>query len=122
MSETYTGAEQRKGYCPVHHIKCDEWKETKAQLKNKVPIWVFTTIITIGMAVVGYMSFSMRAESTRMLAAVTAHTNESVIYRESINRMLRSLAHGQSEIAVNQRNVMEKLELDFTELPEYGFD
>ena len=97
----YNGDERRKGYCPVHHVKCNQLDNTEREVKRKVPIWVFTLFLMMAGSVFGYQ-----------LYLLNDHVRNS-------NSILRNLSHGLREVALNQKTVMHELELTYQELHDY---
>ena len=115
MTEWDGETERRAEYCPVHHIKCKEWEATDKEVKNRLPIWVATILLTIAIPVVGFNYFQDSQANVQILKRIDKHIDSS-------NKMLKKISHGTNEIALNQRKVMDKLEMEFSPLPHYDFD
>ena len=99
-------------YCPVHHIKCGEWKSTEESVKLKVPIWVFRIFLTILVVTLGAMNVNSYRENKAVLEAVNEHVEKS-------NKILNAMSHGLNEVALNQRKILRTLKLEFEEMPDY---
>lgn len=110
----WNGDERRQEYCPVHHIKCAEIKEAGEVSKTKVPIWIFKIFVTCVVLVLGYMNVDSYRSNQQTLSVLDAHVQKS-------NIILHRITHGLNEVALNQRKVMSKLELEFVHLPDYEF-
>ena len=116
----YQGEERRSEYCPVHHIKCQEWKDTKEEMKTRVPIWIFKIFIGVIITVLGYMNYSAISHHQELIEALNDHMAESTKIFGRINSSFSNITHSLNEIGMNQRSVMKKIELEFQHLPEYG--
>ena len=115
MNEWDGKNERRAEYCPVHHLKCGEWKSTEEAVKSKVPIWVFRIFLTILVVILGAMNVNSYRENKAVLEAVNEHVEKS-------NKILSAMSHGLNEVAVNQRKILRTLKLEFEELPDYKGD
>ena len=111
----YDGPERRSEYCPVHHIKCEEWKNTEADMRKRVPIWVFTIFVTALGSLLAYMNYDTMQKQEKTLVILNTHIERS-------NRILSTVSHGLLEIGMNQRKVMRGLDLEFEHVPKYGAD
>ena len=111
----YNGQERRDGYCPVHKLKCEEWRATEESMKSKVPIWVFRIFLTLLVAVLGAMNCNAYRHNEVVLATVQDHVETSTSF-------LRRVSHGLREVASNQRTVMKELNLEFEHMPDYETD
>ena len=110
--DEWDGGERRTEYCPVHHIKCQEMKEQKDEMKKRIPIWVGKLFLTVLVLALGYMNLDGYRKNERLLTMINTHITQSSV-------LLNRLAHGINEVAVNQQTVMNKLDLDFKQLPHY---
>ena len=115
MNELDNKDERHSKYCPVHHIKCGEWKATEESVKLKVPIWVFRIFLTILVVTLGAMNVNSYRENKAVLEVVNEHVEKS-------NKILNAMSHGLNEVALNQRKVMRTLKLEFEEMPDYKGD
>jgi len=102
MSDDWDGkTERRDGFCPVHNIKCDEWKDTDIEVKKRVPIWVFNIFLVCLIGVLGYQ-----------LAMLSSHVRTS-------SRIFGNVTHTLQEVTMNQRIIMRHNNLKFEHLPRF---
>ena len=115
----YEGDEQRKGYCPVHHIKCDEIKNLSAEGKKKLPIWVFSFFAVGLFSIMGWYNIETAKDNRSVLVSLEKHMIDSNrVFAES-SRVLKKATHVLAEVSFNQKTVMKKLELEFQDIPDY---
>ena len=114
-NEIYKGPERRNGYCPVHHIKCQQIEMVEADSKKKVPIWVFVLAMGVISAVLGYQMRTTANEITKSNKEIVNHVELSWI-------AVRTMNSGIREIGLNQKRVLQKLNLDYEYLKEYEKD
>ncbi len=112
MAQKYDGEEKRSEYCPVHHIKCSDIKDLQIDAKKRVPIWVFVIFVSAMGGVLGYMNYEIISKEVVTQRLLATHIEKS-------NVILNSMKHGLNEVALNQRTVMHKLDLEFEEAPRY---
>lgn len=112
MEEQWQKDERREGYCPVHHIKCEDMKKLESGLEKKVPIWVFKLSITVLILALGGMNAYFYRLSTETLKAVQAHVDVS-------SKILKRMSLKSREATLNQKIIMEKLDLPYREIPRY---
>jgi hypothetical protein len=110
--ERYEGQERRDGYCPVHHIKCQEIEKINKGLETKVPIWIFKILISVIIIAFGGMNAYFFKISTDTLMLVEKHTNFS-------NKILKAMSLKNREVLMNQKIVMEHLDIPYREIPKY---
>jgi hypothetical protein len=115
----YEGDEKRQGFCPVHHIKCEELKSIKSEGRKKLPIWVFTFFATILFSAMWWYNIQVSEDHQIVIKSLQMHlTESSIVFRENA-RVISRATHILSEVAFNQRTVMEKLEMDYQEIPDF---
>ena len=120
--DEYKGEERRAEYCPVHHIKCEQWKATEAKLASRVPVWVFVIFISVAASAATWLNVASIERHDVVVKELTTHVGHSneVLLKNSI--ILSRATHALNEIALNQRHVMEQLELEFERIPSYNLD
>ena len=101
--------------CPVHDIKCEEWKSTEMAVKEKVPIWVFKLSVTILVIILSGMNAYFYKLNTSTLVSLEQHVIMS-------NAMLKKISQKTREIIMNQKIVTEHLDIPYREIPPYYGD
>lgn len=116
----YDGEERRAEYCPVHNIKCDEIKAINNDTKNRVPIWVFTIFVTLIMIALGWINIQSKEENKKSLKIFEKHLVQSDKMFSETAEVLQKATHNLNEVALNQKIMLKKLELDYQKIPDYN--
>lgn len=127
MPGEWSGEERRDGFCPVHHIKCGEWKATEKKVdeleKTKVSVKVFQIVITILLTVGGgyWYTQDMNAKEyfISMMEMNTASNKNLEKHINTSNIILRNMSKDVREVKLNQNSILKKLNLDRQEIPGY---
>lgn len=109
-------------YCPVHNIKCKELESTKRLAMKRVPIWAFYLFVGGSVAVAGWLNLASIERHERSMKVIESHIITSNSSISGIGSILGRATHALNEIAFNQRVVMQNLELDFQEIPDYELE
>jgi hypothetical protein len=96
----------------VYNILYERVKCLDEDVRRRVPIWVFTLVIVIFLAIMGYWANVQNRSLANTSRALVLHV-------ETSNVVLKSLSLGLREIAANQQIVMNQLELEYKELRDY---
>ena len=84
-------------------------------MKTKLPIWVFKLSVTVLIIVLG----SMNVYTVREFKAVTKDLKDHI---QVSNKILKNISKNSREVALNQKAVLEKLDLPYIEIPGYYGD
>lgn len=115
----YNGDEKRKDFCPVHHLKCSEISRLQEASSKRVPIWVFIIFVSMLTGVLGYINYDAVTRHANVVKALVTHIDKADVVLNNSSRVLDRVAHSLNEVALNQREVMDKLELKFKHIPKY---
>lgn len=115
----YDGDEKRRDYCPVHHLKCSEIRQLQTASSHSVPIWVFMSFVSLLTGVLGYINYDGARKHSEVIDSLEKHIDKADIVLGNSSRVLSRVTHSLNEVALNQREVMEKLELEFKHIPKY---
>jgi len=122
--------ERRTGFCPVHHIKCDEWKSTEEKVnileRNKVSFVVLKIIITIVLSLGGtywyYQDTVNREKFGSMLRTQTVSTDLLNKHVDSSNKLLKRMSHDVREMKLNLQTTLKRQNLEYQRIPGYYGD
>ena len=101
-----------RGVCLLHDTECERWKETNEEMKKRVPIWIFKIFVTILIIFLGGANIYITKRSNEVFKVLTHHIEYS-------NNLLKRMSHSNREVLMNQKRVMDKLNLPFLEIPDY---
>jgi hypothetical protein len=108
-----------RGVCPIHDVKCEEWKKTEAAVeelrKGKLPIWVYKLTVFLLVTVIGAMNVYVTKQNNELSTTLKAHM-------ETSNKIMKNMSRNVREIALNQKIVVKKLKIPYTEIPGYYGD
>lgn len=115
----YNGEEKRKDYCPVHHLKCYEIRDLKRESDKRLPIWVFIIFISCLTGVLGFLNYDLIKRHNLVIETLDKHTQNTNALIDDSKTLLNRVTHSLNEVTLNQREVMEKLEIKFRHIPKY---
>ncbi len=125
MSE-YQGEERRSEYCPVHHIKCDQWDNTEKKVSSRVPIWIFIMVSTAFMSSVGvtatWLNIASIERHEHVVTKLTEHVDSSNRILTNNSIVLGRATHALNEVVFNQQRVIDQLKMEFQPLPDYNIE
>jgi len=111
--------EKREGYCPVHHIKCEQIKDATDAVedlrKNKLSIRIFQIIVGIILTIGGAYWYKMDVTSNDYKEQIS-------ISLKLHNKILKRMSLDVRELQLNIKPVMKKLDLEYQMIPQYYGD
>jgi hypothetical protein len=119
--------ERRTGFCPVHHMKCDEWKSTEEKVnlleRTKVSFVVLKILLTIILSIGGsywyYQDTVVRSKFTMLMQAQTESTNALKEHVKISNIILRDMSRDVRESKLNLKHITKELDVEYHTIPEY---
>ena len=84
-----------RAVCPLHKTHCMQIKEATAEAKKKVPLWTVPVLVTVLIAVLG--SFMLTQKTVQV----------------EIKKLVTSNASTLHEVRMNQRLVMQELQIEY---------
>lgn len=115
----YNGEERRRGFCPVHHLKCHQIRDVEIKTSKRVPIWVFVVFISGLTGVLGFLNYDSIRRHDEVMDHLGDHVEKANIVLENNSRVLGRVTHSLNEVALNQQEVMKVIDLEFRRIPRY---
>lgn len=94
-------------------------EKVEVRTSNRVPIWVFVVFVGGLTGILGFLNYDSIRRHDQVISSLESHIDKANIVLENSGRVLDRVTHSLNEVALNQQEVMKKIDIKFRRIPRY---